>query len=126
MSCAQSRHTDASVEQTSRFNRGTNAGPREINPGPERLSPGGDHGKPEVNQSPACDEVVLVDHIARKPDATIAFTVTLKDGTQQGAPIGEGGDGIFACPVQYAERHHAARLEAAQTEVGIVSGGQKD
>jgi hypothetical protein len=69
---------------------------------------------------------VLVDHVARKPAETIAFTVALKDGTQQEAPMGEGGGGTFACPVLHAKRHHAACLEAAQTEVDIVSGAQKD
>jgi len=64
------------------------------------------------------DEAVLFDKVTREFGETITIRVAVKDRTEEVSEIAKGKRGSAARAVLHAELHHAARLEATQTEVG--------
>jgi len=87
---------------------------------------GGNRCHREISLRLTSDEAVLFDQVAGKLGETIPFIVAVKDPAEHMAPKAKGDRGSAARSMLQAELHHAAQLQAIQTEVGKVSGGSKD
>src|SRR5260370_773056 len=66
-----------------------------------------------------------VEKVAGEFGETMTISVTTKDQSEHNPPIAIGVRGSVARPVLHADLHHAAQLQAIQTEVGKVGGGSK-